>query len=103
VNGWLWLLAGLLVGALNVASIARTVGRLQPKKGRLPAAAPQLAALSLMTSGFVLRLLVSVLVLIVALRQSAASGLLAFAGLWLGRWTVLFWVNVPGDRREIQA
>jgi hypothetical protein len=37
-----------------------------------------------------LRLALAALVLVVALRQSAAAGLLAFAGLWLGRWTVLF-------------
>lgn len=85
MSTWLWLLAGLLVGVLNVASIARTVGRLQPgEDGR---------ALSSVASGFVLRMLIIILVLTVALRQSAAAGLLAFAGLWLGRWTVLLFAT----------
>lgn len=82
---WLWLFAGLLVGVLNVVSIARTVGRLQPEG--------DVRALSSMVSGFVLRMVLIILVLVAALRQSAAAGLLAFAGLWLGRWTVLLFAT----------
>lgn len=85
MNGWLWLLAGLLVGTLNAASIAGTVGRLRPEGN--------VRALSAIVSGFMLRLILSILVLVVALRQSAAAGLLAFAGIWFGRWTVLLWAN----------
>jgi hypothetical protein len=85
VNDWFWLLAGLLVGALNVASIARTVGKLRPEGN--------VRALSAVVSGFMLRLILSVLVLVVSLRQSAVAGLLAFAGIWFGRWTVLLWAN----------
>lgn len=89
MSGWLWLLGGLLVGALNVASIAGTVGKLCPEEGRSSSVASPMAALSLIAVGFVLRLSLSALTLLVALRQSATTGLLAFAGLWLGRWTVL--------------
>jgi hypothetical protein len=88
VSDWLWLLAGLLVGILNVATIAGTVGRLG--QGR------DVRALSAVMSGFALRLALSILVLVVALRQSATAGLLAFAGIWLGRWTVLLWTNAKG-------
>lgn len=90
MNPWLWLFAGLVVGALNATSIARTVGRLRPGAGRrMP-----LAAVSLVASGFVLRLALSALVLIGGLRQSAAAGLLAFAGIWLARWLmVLLWMH----------
>ena len=100
---WLWLPAGLLVGLLNVVSIARTVGWLRPEEGGSPKVAPPVAALSLIASGFVLRLILSALVLVVALRQSALAGLLAFAGLWLGRWTVLFWVNASATLRKVKA
>jgi len=87
VNPWLWLLAGLVVAVLNVISIAGTVSRLHPGgEGR---------ALSLFVSGFVLRIALSALVLMAALQHSAAAGLLAFAGLWLGRWTVLFLTKGP--------
>lgn len=87
---WLWLLAGLVMATLNAASIAGTVGRLRPEAGCPPA-----PALFLIAGGFVVRLTLSALVLVVALQQSSAAGLLAFAGLWLGRWTVLLWTNAP--------
>ena len=89
VNDWLWLFAGLLVGALNVAAIAGSVGRLL-RNGKVR---PPVVTLSTMLSGFALRLLLSMLVLAIALRYSAAAGLFAFAGIWLGRWPVLFWVK----------
>ncbi|MFN2286284.1 MAG: hypothetical protein ACK2UQ_17845 [Anaerolineae bacterium] len=92
---WLWLLAGLLVGVLNVATIAGTVGRLGQ--------GGELRALSTVMSGFVLRLALSIFVLVVALRQSAAAGLLAFAGIWLGRWTVLLWTHVPAGRCKVET
>jgi F0F1-type ATP synthase assembly protein I len=95
VSDWLWLFAGLLVGALNVAAIAGTVSRLQ-RNGNV-------RALSSVASGFALRLLLSMLVLVVALRQSAAAGLLAFAGIWLGRWTVLLWTHTPADRCKVRT
>ncbi len=90
MNPWFWLPAGLIVAVLNVVSIAGTVGRLGPGgEGR---------ALSSFVGGFTLRLALSVLVLVIALQQSAAAGLLAFAGLWLGRWTVLlFATKGPAD------
>ena len=98
MSAWLWLPAGLLVGALNAASIAKTVGRLRPEEGRSSA-----KGLSLIASGFVLRLILSILVLVVALQQSATACLLAFAGMWLGRWTALLWVSAPANRRNVKA
>ncbi|MEJ5309757.1 MAG: hypothetical protein WHX52_08285 [Anaerolineae bacterium] len=87
MNPWLWLPAGFVVAVLNVASIAGTVSRLRPGgEGR---------ALSLFVSGFALRLVLSLLVLMAALQHSATAGLLAFAGLWVGRWTVLFLARGP--------
>lgn len=81
MNPWLWLPVGFMVAALNVALLAGMVDRLRP--------GAEWRALSSFISGFALRLVLSLLVLMVALRQSAAAGLLAFAGLWVGRWTVL--------------
>lgn len=100
---WLWLLVGLLAGALNAASIAVTVGRLRPGEGQSSSVASSVAALSLFTAGFFVRLLLAALVLSAALRQSAAAGLLAFAGMGLGRWTMLFWVNAPAPSRKVKA
>ena len=97
---WLWLLAGLLVGVLNVATIAGTVGRLQHNDGGVH---PPLAALFTIMGGFALRLALSIFVLVVALRQSAAAGLLAFAGIWLGRWTVLLWTHALTDRPKVRT
>lgn len=88
MNVWLWLFAGLLVGVLNVASIAGTVGRLRPDG--------DVRALSTVVSGFVLRLALWIVILVVALRQSAMAGLMAFAGIWLGRWPLLLWTNAKG-------
>ncbi len=85
MNGWLWLFIGALVGLLNVACIAGMVARLRPGW--------DVRAASTLVSGFALRLILSALVLVVALRQSAAAGLFAFAGLWLARWAALFWTH----------
>jgi len=85
MNSWLWLPAGFMVAVLNVALVAGMVGKLHPGgEGR---------ALSSFISGFALRLVLALLVLMMALQQSAAAGLLAFAGLWLGRWTVLLFLT----------
>jgi len=86
VNVWFWLPVGLLMGAFNVASIALTVGRLRPEEKR-----SAVAAVALIAGCFVLRWIVTIFVLAVAFRQSAMAGLLAFSGLWLGRWTVLLY------------
>jgi hypothetical protein len=95
VSDWLWLLAGFLVGMLNVAAIARTVGQLRPDGN--------VRALFTVVGGFALRLLLSMFVLVVALRQSVVAGLLAFTGIWLGRWTALFWTNTSANRRRVKA
>lgn len=89
---WLWLLAGFLVGVLNVATIAGTVGCLQ-HNGHVRS---PFAALFTLLGGFALRLFLVMFVLVVALRHSAATGLFTFAGIWLGRWLVLLWTNAKG-------
>lgn len=96
---WLWLLTGFLVGGLNVAAIARTVGRLE-HNGHVR---PPLATLFATIRGFALRLALSAFVLVVALRHSAAAGLFAFAGIWLGRWTVLLWTHALTDRSKVKT
>ena len=88
MNNVIWLLAGLLVGLLNVVSIVRTVGQLQP--------GGDIRALSAVLGGFIWRTGLSVLLLVFALQRSATAGLLAFAGLWLARWTALLWVTGKG-------
>ena len=85
MNPWLWLPAGFVVAVVNVALIAGMVGKLRP--------GGEWRVLSSFISGFALRLVLATLVLMAALRHSAAAGLLAFAGLWLGRWTALLFVT----------
>jgi hypothetical protein len=86
VSLWLWLCAGLAVGVLNAASIAGTIGRMRPGGEKSPP-----PPFFLIASGFTLRLALAALVLIGGLRQSAAAGLLAFAGIWLARWLMVWW------------
>ena len=99
MSDWLWLLAGLLVGGLNVALVAGTVSRLE-HNGNVR---PPKAALSTTLRGFALRLILSMLVLVVALQYSVAAGLFAFAGIWLGRWTVLLWTYTPPNHRKVET
>ena len=77
-----WLLIGFLAGLVNIFSIVRDVARLNP--------ATRHRALRITTSGFLFRLALSAVVLTLALRSSAASGLLAFLGLWLARWVAVY-------------
>ena len=99
MSDWPWLLAGLLVGAVNVALVAGTVSRLE-HNGNVR---PPKAALSTTLRGFALRLILSMLVLVVALQHSVAAGLFTFAGIWLGRWTVLLWTHVLMDRPKVRT
>lgn len=99
MSDWLWLLAGFLLGLLNVALVAGTVSQLQ-HNGNV---CPPKAALSTTLRGFVLRLILSMLVLVVALQDSVAAGLFTFAGIWLGRWTVLLWTRAPASRRKVET
>ncbi|HOU14948.1 MAG TPA: hypothetical protein PKZ84_17710 [Anaerolineae bacterium] len=91
MNVWLWLLVGALAGWLNVASIAGLVARLRP--------GGDVWAVSALAGGFAVRLGLAALVLSIALRQDALAGLLAFAGMWLARWVVLFWTRTKGAIR----
>jgi hypothetical protein len=85
-----WLLAGLLLGALNALSLAWTVGRLQPQGAVWP-------ALALVWGGAVLRWSLAVLLLSLALRQGILPGLGAFGGLWLARSLAVLWFGTQEE------
>jgi hypothetical protein len=80
-----WLLAGGAIGVLDGLSLRWTAARLRPN------ASSQVAVLAL--AGAMLRWGLAAAVLIAALQQGIASGLLAFAGLQLARWGVVCWFN----------
>jgi hypothetical protein len=75
----LWLLLGIAIALINGLSIRWTVGSLNISGARS-------RAIAVVVGGAVVRVAVAALVLAVALRQGIVEGLLAFAGLWLGRW-----------------
>lgn len=85
MNAIAWLLAGALVGIANVYSIARTVSRMRPD-GRL-------YAVLVTVGGALMRFGLAVVVLSLALQQSALSGILAFVGLLVARWIAVYLLN----------
>ena len=85
-----WFIAGALVGLLNALAMSVAVRRLAPS-------APARSLFELM-GGTAVRWVCIAVLLAVALRQGSASGLLAFAGLWLARWTAIAWWS--GNRDE---
>ena len=78
----LWFILGAAAAVLCGLSIGWTVGGLN-----LHGARPR--AIAVVAGGAVLRIAAAALVLAVALRQGIAEGLLAFGGLWLGRWAAV--------------
>ncbi len=75
---FLWLLAGIGMSLLSLASQWWMVSRLSPQEGKwMPVLFP---------ATFVLRLAVSAVVLYVALRQGLAYALMVFVGMISGRW-----------------
>jgi hypothetical protein len=79
----LWLLAGSAVGVLNGLTLLWTVARLRPEAA--------LGALTGVAMGALVRLALVAALLVAALQRGIVPGLLAFAGLWLSRWSVLCW------------
>ena len=77
-----WLIAGALVGWVSILTQVWTVARLCPRMPR--------QGLWLLIGGMLLRWTLIAGLLSVALRQGIVAGLLAFAGLWVTRW-VLVW------------
>jgi hypothetical protein len=78
-----WFIAGALVGLLNALAMSVAVRRLAPS-------APARSLFGL-AGGTAVRWACIAMLLAVALRQGSASGLLAFAGLWLARWAAIVW------------
>ena len=81
-----WLLVGGAIGFLEAVTMWWTVARLRP-------GAPQRVVIWVV-GGIVVRWGLDAGLLAVALQQGIVPGLLAFAGLWLSRRGVVFWVSV---------
>lgn len=80
----MWLLLGVAVGVLNGALIVRWANCIGPGRD-----APALGPLFF---GYPLRLGLAALALLMGLRAGIVPALWVFAGLWLARWGVVFWV-----------
>jgi len=81
----LWLFAGGSIGVLNGLSRRWTVARLRPD---VPGQAVVWAL-----GGAMLRWSLAAGLLVTALQRGVVPGLLAFAGLWLTRWGIVYWLN----------
>jgi hypothetical protein len=78
----LWLIAGIFVGWLTMVSHVWTASRLSSTRGLL-----------LVGLAGLFRLLVIAGLFILALQASAVGGLVAFAGLMLTRWVLIYLVH----------
>jgi hypothetical protein len=86
----LWLLAGGIVGAANTLTRWWTVSHLRSGMRASP--------LSLVWGGFILRLALVTGLLSLGLSRGILPGFLAFAGLWLARWTTTISFGALGSR-----
>ena len=82
----LWLSAGLTIGILNGLTLRWTVSRLRPETA--------LVGAPLVALGFLVRLVLSAALLVIALQRGITPGLSAFAGLWLARWITVY-ITLP--------
>jgi hypothetical protein len=94
-----WLFAGAAVGVLNGLTLRWTVARLRPDM--------VLRSVALVVGGMFLRWGLAAVLLVAALLPDAVSGssvpgLLAFAGLWLSRWGIIWWLSRAGSRSPIE-
>jgi hypothetical protein len=81
-----WLIAGGAIGVLNGLGLRWTVARLRPEApGR---------AVAWALGGAMLRWGLAASLLIAALRHGVVPALLAFAGLWLARWGIVYGFNL---------
>ena len=83
----MWFVIGIAIGILNGLSLRWTVSRLRPETS--------LTSIPLITMGSLLRLGLATALLALASQHSLISGLLAFIGLWLTRWIVVFVTAFP--------
>jgi hypothetical protein len=86
-----WFLAGAVVEVLNnllrhwsVAQLGLRGGDAGPKRS---------SSVNQFIAGFVVRLGVTSLVLVLAFRRGVASGLAALVGYWVCRWVMVWWMN----------
>ncbi|MDY0019272.1 MAG: hypothetical protein RBT47_04645 [Anaerolineae bacterium] len=77
-----WFVAGLCLGWCHAWMYARSAGMMDPHK-------PAVALLSIV-GGALLRWGMAAVLFFVALRQSVWALLLAFLGLWVMRWIMVF-------------
>ena len=89
----IWLSSGILIGIAGGLTLRWTVHRLHPDTS--PIGVPLVAA------GALLRLGLATALLVVAALQGMASGLLAFAGLWLARWMFILGTMSRSQRLDI--
>ena len=78
----MWFILAYSIGVLNMLTHWWTVGRLRGQHVR--------HAKRLVVGGVFLRLLFSACIIIAGLRQDLLHGFLAFGGLELARWTLVF-------------
>jgi hypothetical protein len=83
-----WLILGALIGGLHGWTQYWTVARLQPGSARL--------GLASVLAGALLRWLLAAGLLLVAVLEELAAGLLVLAGMTAVRWTLVLWWNRNG-------
>jgi hypothetical protein len=90
----IWLSGGIIIGILNGLTLRWTVSRLRPNSS--------LIGVPLVAAGSVLRLGLATVLLALAAQHGMASGLLAFAGLWLARWVVILAILSSSQTAEVR-
>ncbi len=88
-----WLLTGGAIGILNFLTLCWTVAHFRPDAPR--------HAVAWAVGGALVRWSLAAGLLIIALRHGVLPGLLAFAGLWLGRWGTVYQSNRRPPSREM--
>jgi len=82
---WIWPFAGGLVAIVNGLTRWTTISQLSSDAVT--------RSLVLVLVGMFVRLGLVTGLLIVGLKRGIVAGLLAFAGLWIVRWTIVIWSN----------
>jgi hypothetical protein len=81
-----WLFTGGAIGVLSGLTLWWTVARLRPDASSY--------VVVLVLGGMILRWSLSAGLLVAALQHGIVPGLLAFAGLLLARWGMVYWFNL---------